>query len=107
MSDYLYKDSNCEISLSQMDRAWKRESYFIKSFCLYLKFESAIFNYLFVHLMYYYDKKTIAVEYNLNSPVPREIEESISRMRYTTNTIEQLYAYLWNDIKKKDYIRFK
>lgn len=53
MSDYLYKDSNCEISLSRMDRAWKRKEYFIKSFCLSLKFESDINNYLFVHAMYY------------------------------------------------------
>lgn len=107
MSDYLYKDSNCEISLSQMDKTWKREEYFIKSFCLSLKFESDINNYLFAHAMYYNKKKTIAVEYNLNVPVPKEIEESISRMRYTTNAVEQLYAYLWKDIKKKDYIKFK
>lgn len=107
MNDYLYKDDNCEISLSQMDKTWKRKEYFIKSFCLYLKFKSDIFNYLFIHTMYYNKKKTIAVEYNLNMPVPKEIEESISRMRYTTNTVEQLYTYLWNDIKKKDYIKFK
>lgn len=107
MSDYLYKDSNCKISLSQMDKTWKRKEYFIKSFCLFLKFESDINNYLFAHAMYYNKKKTIAVEYNLNMPVPREIEESISKMRYTTNAVEQLYAYLWKDIKKKDYIKFK
>lgn len=69
--------------------------------------EFDINNYLFAHAMYYNKKKTIAVEYNLNMPVPREIEESISKMRYTTNTVEQLYTYLWNDIKKKDYIKFK
>ena len=25
MSDYIYKDDNCEISLSQMDKTWKRK----------------------------------------------------------------------------------
>ena len=107
MRDCLYKDNNCEIHLSQIDKTWKRKSYFIKSFCLCLKFESDIFNYLFVHLTYYYDKKTIAVEYDLNMPVPKEIEESINRMKYTTNTVKQLYKYLWKDIRKKDYIKFK
>lgn len=107
MSDCLYKDDNCEISLSRMYRAWKKKEYFIKSFCLSLKFESDINNCLFVHVMYYDKKKTIAVEYNLNMSVPKETEESISRMRYTTNMVEQLYVYLWNDIKKKDYIKFK
>lgn len=25
LSDYIYKDDNCEISLSQMDKTWKRK----------------------------------------------------------------------------------
>ena len=107
MSNYLYKDDNCKIFISQMDITWKREECFTKSLCLSLKFESDIFNYLFVHLIYHKEKKIVTTEYDLNMPVPREIEESINRMRYTTNTVEQLYAYLWNDIKKKDYITFK
>lgn len=90
-----------------MDKTWKRKEYFIKSFCLSLKFESDTFNYLFVHLMYYYDKKAIAVEYNLNMPVPKEIEESIERMKYTTNAVEKMYTYLLEDIREKDYIKFK
>ena len=72
-----------------------------------LKFESDIFNYLFVHLIYHKDKKIVTTEYDLNMPVPREIEESISRMRYTTNAVEKMYVYLWNDIKKKNYITFE
>ena len=104
ITKYLYKDNNCEIHISQMDRTYKRETYFIKSFCLYLKFESDIFNYLFVHLVYYNNKKTIGVEYNLNMPVPEEIQESIERMRYTTNAVERMYEYLWEDIRNKNYI---
>lgn len=40
-----------------MDKTWKREEYFIKSFCLSLKFESDINNYLFAHAMYYNKKE--------------------------------------------------
>ena len=62
---------------------------------------------ILLNAMYYDKKKTIAVEYKLNTPVPRKLEESISRMRYITNVVEQLYTYLWNNIRKKDYITFK
>jgi hypothetical protein len=40
-------------------------------------------------------------------PVPKEIEESIERMKYTTNAVEKMYTYLWEDIREKDYIKFK
>lgn len=109
LEDKLYESDYFNIYVCQTYRTKynKIKEQYHKELCIYLDFESDIFNYLFVHAMYYDKKKTIAVEYNLNMLVPKEIEESIIRMRYTTNTVEQLYIYLWNDIKKKDYITFK
>ena len=109
LEDKLYESDYFNIYVCQTYRTKynKIKEQYHKELCIYLDFESDIFNYLFVHLIYHKDKKIVTTEYDLNVPVPREIEESINRMRYTTNTVEQLYAYLWNDIKKKNYTTFE
>ena len=78
LEDKLYESDYFNIYVCQTYRTKynKIKEQYHKELCIYLDFESDINNYLFAHAMYYNKKKTIAVEYNLNMPVPREIEES-------------------------------
>lgn len=72
LEDKLYKSDYFNIYVCQTYRTKynKIKEQYHKELCIYLDFESDIFNYLFVALTYKKKKNTFFTEYHLNSEIP-------------------------------------
>lgn len=101
---YESNDFNIHISQTYTTRYNKIKEEYYKDLCIYLDFESDIFNYLFVALTYNKNNNTFFTEYHLNSEIPYDKEIIVERLKHNSKFIKQLYDYLWEDIKNKDYL---
>lgn len=109
LEDKLYESDYFNIYVCQTYRTKydKIKEQYHKELCIYLDFESDIFNYLFVALTYKKKKNTFFTEYYLNSEIPYDKEIIVERLKHNPKFIKQLYDYLWEDIKNKDYLQEK
>ena len=104
--DKLYESDYFNIYVCQTYRTQynKIKEEYRKELCIYLDFESDIFNYLFVVLNYKKKKNTFFTEYYLISEIPYDKEITVERLKHNLKFIKQLCDYLWEDIKNKDYL---
>ena len=104
--DKLYESDYFNIYVSQTYETEynKIKEEYSKGLCIYLDFKSAIFNYLFVSLTYKKKENTFFTEYHLNSEIPYDKEIIVERLKHNYKFIKQLYDYLWEDIKNKNYL---
>ena len=109
LEDKLYESDYFNIYICQTYRTKynKIKEEYYKELCIYLDFESDIFNYLFVALTYKRKENTFFTEYHLNSEIPYDKEIIVERLKHNSKFIKQLYDYLWEDIKNKDYLQEK
>ena len=77
LEDKLYESDYFNIYVCQTYRTKynKIKEQYHKELCIYLDFESVIFNYLFVALTYKKKENTFFTEYHLNSEIQNAIEE--------------------------------
>lgn len=74
MSDYLYKDSNCEISLSQMDKTWKRKE--------------------LISEIYRLNKVTRKLNYYMNRYYP---DQKLRKLEHFQ--VKKIYEWMLSDVK--------
>ena len=102
----LYESNYFNIWVSQtyITKYNKIKEEYSKELCIFLDFESDIFNYLFVALTYKKKSNTFFTEYHLNSEIPYDKEIIVEKLKHNSKFIKQLYDYLWEDIKNKKYL---
>lgn len=97
LEDKLYESDYFNIYVCQTYRTKynKIKEEYHKELCIYLDFESDIFNYLFVALTYKKKENTFFTEYHLNSEIPYDKEIIVERLKHNPKFIKQLYDYLF------------
>lgn len=109
LEDKLYESDYFNIYVCQTYRTQynKIKEEYHKELCIYLDFESDIFNYLFVALTYDKKNKTIFTYLKYDDYLPNDMNCLRHQLKYNPLCIKRLYERLFKDIKNKNYTREK